>query len=135
VQEDYSDESYSLQYNQPGEVAFIITNEGGVPTYVISNEAALSTGEWHHIVAAWDAADVYLYIDGALVTDRRIYSGGWVSSLPPDFSPARCSDGGLMIGSQIPFPYRFDGIIDNVTIYDRVHFADEVLEHYSALVN
>ena len=99
MQEDYSDESYSLQYNQPGEVAFIITNEGGVPTYVISNEAALSTGEWHHIVAAWDAADVYLYIDGALVTDRRIYSGGWVSSLPPDFSPARCSDGGLMIGS------------------------------------
>jgi hypothetical protein len=130
---DYSDESYSLQYNQPGQVAFIITNDAGLHTYVISDEQRLTVYEWHHIVAAWDLNEIYLYIDGALVTDRSIYANGWRSDLPPGFAPARNSDGGLMIGSQIPFNYRFDGIIDNVMLYNRVLDEVEVSEHYSAL--
>jgi hypothetical protein len=133
VELDYSDEAYSLQYNNPGQVAFIITNNDRKPTYVISNEDALTTGEWHHIVAAWDLTEVYLYIDGALVINRLIYSNGWVSELPSDFAPAQNSDGELMIGSQIPYSYRFDGIIDDVFIYDRVMDETEVMEHYSAL--
>jgi PKD repeat protein len=138
VMDDYSDESYSLQYNQPGQVAFILTNEAGTPTYVISNEGTLSTNQWHHIVAAWDLNDVYLYIDGSLVTNRKFYQNGWKSDLPSDFAPARDSDGGLMIGSQPPPDdannYRFNGIIDNVLLYDRVLDSSEVLEHYTALV-
>jgi len=133
VEEDYSDESYSLQYNQAGQVAIIITNNAGTATYVLSNEGLLSTNEWHHIVAAWDLTEVYLYIDGDLVTNRQIYSNGWVSELPADFAPARNTDGGLMIGSQIPLNYRFDGIIDNVLLYDRVIDASEVAEHYTLL--
>ncbi len=133
VEEDYSDESYSLQYNQAGQVAIIITNDVGTATYVISDEGLLSTYEWHHIVVAWDLNEVYLYIDGDLVTNRRIYSNGWKSELPADFAPARNSDGGLMIGSQIPLSCRFDGIIDNVLLYDRVIDALEVAEHYTLL--
>ncbi len=134
VELDYSDESYSLQYNQPGQVAFILTNDAGLHTYVISNEQPLSVYEWHHIVAAWDLNEIYLYIDGALVTNRKIYANGWRTELPQDFAPARDSDGGLMIGSQIPFEYRFDGIIDNVLLYNRVLDEAEVSGHYSALV-
>ena len=134
VEFDYSDESYSLQYNQPGQIAFIITNEAGMHTYVISNEERLSINTWHHVVVAWDQVEVYLYIDGALVMNRGIYANGWRSDLPPDFSPARDSDGGLMIGSQIPYNYRFDGIIDNVMLYDRVLDEVEVIEHYDALM-
>lgn len=133
VELDYSDESYSLQYNQPGQVTLILTNNDGKPTYILSNEAVLSTNEWHHIVAAWDLNDVYLYIDGSLVTDRKYYSNGWKSELPADFAPARDSDGGLMIGSQIPYDYRFNGIIDNVFIYDRVLDITEVEDHYTSL--
>jgi len=138
VKDDYSDESYSLQYNQAGQVAFILTNESGTPTYVISNEGTLSENEWHHIVAAWDLTDVYLYIDGSLVTDRKIYQNGWKSELPADFAPARSSDGGLMIGSQVPLDdpdgYHFNGIIDNVLLYDRAIDITEVEDHYTALV-
>jgi hypothetical protein len=133
VELDYSDEAYSLQYNNPGQVAFIITNNDLKATYVISNEGALTTGEWHHIVAAWDLTEVYLYIDGALVTNRSIYSNGWVSELPSDFAPAQNSDGELMIGAQIPYSFRFDGIIDNVFIYDRVMDEAEVIDHYNSL--
>jgi len=138
VMDDYSDESYSLQYNQPGEVAFILTNEAGTPTYVISNEGTLSENQWHHIVTAWDLNDVYLYVDGSLVTNRKIYQNGWKSELPGDFAPARSSDGGLMIGSQVPphdpERYRFEGIIDNVMLYNRVLETTEVEDHYTALV-
>jgi hypothetical protein len=134
VELDYSDESYSLQYNQPGQVAFIITNEAGMHTYVISNEERLSTNTWHHVVVAWDLNEVYMYIDRDLVTNRGIYANGWRSDLPADFAPARDSDGGLMIGSQIPYNYRFDGVIDNVMLYDRVLDAAEVEAHYDALM-
>jgi hypothetical protein len=133
VELDYSDEAYSLQYNNPGQVAFIITNNDLTPTYVISNEGTLITEKWHHIVAAWDLNEVYLYIDGNLVTNRSIYSNGWLSELPADFAPAQNSDGELMIGSQIPHSFRFDGIIDNVFIYDRVMESAEVSERYNAL--
>jgi len=83
---DYSDESYSLQYNQPGEVAFIITNNNVKLTYVISNEGR---------------------------TNKKIYSNGWKSELPADFAPIKNSDGGLMICSRISFESRFNGILDN----------------------
>jgi PKD repeat protein len=130
---DYSDESYSLQYNQAGQVALILTNEAGLHTYVISNEQILSVYTWHHIVAAWDLNEVYLYVDGALVIDRKIYANGWRSDLPSGFAPARHSEGGLMIGSQIPFNLRFDGIIDNVVLYNRVLEAGKVEKHYNSL--
>jgi hypothetical protein len=73
------------------------------------------------------------------VTNRKYYDStvGWVSELPADFAPARDSDGGLMIGSQPPYQsswnLRFDGIIDNVLLYDRVLDVTEVEDHYVAL--
>jgi hypothetical protein len=133
VELDYSDEAYSLQYNNPGQVAFIITNNDKKATYVISDDGALAPEEWHHIVAAWDLTEVYLYIDGAPVQNRSIYSGGWISELPADFAPAQDSDGELMIGSQIPYSYRFDGVIDNVYLYDRVLDEAEVVDNYNSL--
>jgi len=136
---DYSDESYSLQYFAPGEVAFVIANNAGIHSCVISNEERLSINTWHHIVVSWDLNDVYMYIDRHEVVNKRISQydhGNWTNppSLPQDFAPARDSDGGLMIGSQIPHNLRFDGIIDNVMLYDRVLDESEVIEHYDALM-
>ncbi|MGC9311779.1 MAG: LamG domain-containing protein, partial [Sediminispirochaetaceae bacterium] len=86
---DFSDESYSLQYNNPGQVAMIFTNESGTATYVISNEPALAENQWHHIVIAWNMSEVHMYIDGAEVTQLKYYQNGWKSSLPADFAPIR----------------------------------------------
>lgn len=132
---DFSDESYSLQYNSPGEVAMIFTNEAGKYTYVISDEPHLAEDQWHHIVISWNMSEVWMYIDGAAVTSLRYYQNGWKSSLPADFAPIRDSDGDLMIGSQPVAGYRFEGIIDNVVLYDRVLPADEVAANYSALIH
>ncbi len=131
---DFSDESYSLQYNSPGEVAMIFTNESGVSTYVISDEAHLQENQWHHIVIAWNMSEVHMYIDGAEVVSLKYYQNSWKSTLPADFAPIRDSDGDLMIGSQ-PVPgYRFEGIIDNPVLYNRMLAAGEVEDNYQALI-
>jgi len=143
---DFSDEAYSLQYNNvnssgDGQVAFIITNDAGTHTYVISSEYVLHNSQWNHIVVAWDTTDVYLYVNGVLLTDRQIYQNGWKTSIPAGFAPARNSDGALLIGSQLPEPnsinsdgyYGFNGIIDEVALYSRILDASEVEDHYNAL--
>ena len=72
---DFSDESYSLQYNRAGEVAMIFTNEAGDHTYVIAPEPRLTENNWHHIVVEWNQTTVRLYIDGA-ETDLNYYQSG-----------------------------------------------------------
>lgn len=135
TESDFSDESYSLQYNSPGEVAMIFTNLAGKYTYVISDEPHLAEDQWHHIVISWNMSEVWMYINGAEVTSLRYYQNGWKSSLPGDFAPIKDSDGDLMIGSQ-PVPgYRFEGTIDNVVLYDRILPADEVADNFNTLMN
>ncbi|MDY7029526.1 MAG: LamG domain-containing protein [Spirochaetota bacterium] len=131
---DFSDESYSLQYNSPGQVAMIFTNESGTATYVISNEPVLAENQWHHIVIAWNMSEVHMYIDGAEVMQLKYYQNGWKSSLPADFAPIRDSDGDLMIGSQPVSGYRFEGIIDNPVLYNRMLTAGEAADNYQALI-
>lgn len=131
---DFSDESYSLQYNSPGQAAMIFTNESGTATYVISNEPTLQEDQWHHIVIAWNMSEVHMYIDGAEVAQLKYYQNGWKSSLPADFAPIRDSDGDLMIGSQPVHGYRFEGIIDNPVLYNRMLTAGEAADNYQALI-
>jgi hypothetical protein len=133
TQPDFSDESYSLQYNRAGEVAMIFTNETGDHTYVIAPTPRLTENNWHHIVVEWDQTTVRLYIDGAEITALNYYQSGWKSSLPSNFAPIRDSDGDLMIGAQPVGEYFFAGIIDNVTLYDRKLGPSEVNSNWQAL--
>jgi hypothetical protein len=136
---DWSDESYSLQYNIPGELAFIITNQEDTHTYVISKAPKLAVDTWYHIVVTWDQTQVMIYVNGVDVEKKYIqYKNSawtaWTTTLPEDFAPMRSSDGDLMIGTQLPDSqpeYRFEGVIDKIRLYDRLLSADEVLEHYS----
>ena len=132
---DFSDESYSLQYNSPGQIAMIFTNEAGTSTHVISNEARLDINQWHHIVITWNQSEVHMYIDGAEVTGLKYFQSGWKSSLPANFAPIKDSDGDLMIGSQPVAGYRFEGVIDNPALYNRMLTAEEIADSYQSLMN
>ena len=131
VAPDYSDEAYTLQFWTPGKPAFGVLNESGALKIAIGS--AITTNEWHHLVGAWDSTTLYLYVDGVLSASV---------SLPDGFLPVKNSAGGLLIGSQLPEPnsfdgngtYRFDGIIDEVNVFDRALPAEEVAERYTALV-
>lgn len=131
VAPDYSDEAYTLQFWTLGKPAFGVLNESGSLQIVIS-DTTITTNEWHHLVGVWDDTTLYLYVDGQLSKSKE---------LPAGYLPVRNSDGGLLIGSQLPEPntydsngfYRFDGIIDEVNIFNRALSESEIADRYSAL--
>ena len=82
-----------------------------------------STGVWHHVVGAYNGSANVVYVDGVAIaqegasgavptTADDLYIGGVTACIQPD----DC----------------FDGIIDEVRIYNRALSASEVAEHYRA---
>jgi len=74
----------------------------------------VNNGEWHHIVAVRDGIYGYLYYDGVLFASASNPNIGSVSNL-----------GGLAIG------FGFNGLIDEVRIYNRALSEEEIRYHYN----
>ena len=133
---DFSDESWSLQYDGGKKPRFYLYGESK-STYVTAN-LVLTTGEWHHLAAAWtvdesDALTVTLYVNGVAEATKTV----------ADFGPVKDSAGDLIIGSQLPEPLTgglasyghvtFRGLIDVVRLYDVERSAAEIQADYDAL--
>src|SRR3989339_351898 len=75
---------------------------------------------WHHLVGTYDGATMKLYQDGVKVAETAV-TGNIVTNTSA-----------LIIGRQNPTGgARFDGIIDEVKIYNRALTDAEVLSHYN----
>lgn len=68
----------------------------------------LSLGAWHHVVATWDGTTVKIYVDGVL----DMTPGTLASPIDP-------SAYGLSIGGYGNGTYLFNGMIDEVKIFNR----------------
>ena len=88
--------------------------------YILGSNA--TTQKWYHVVGTWDGTTMKLYINGFLNS-----SGTWAGSLTPN-------NLNLQIGrlGKPNWMYQFDGIIDEVRIYNRALSAAEILKHYQA---
>jgi hypothetical protein len=94
-----------------------------------SSSNAIIFNEWRHVVVTWDgsftAANTHLYVNGvetgyAVTTNG---SGGYVSD----------ANDNLVIGNDSPSPVStFDGLIDEVRVYNRALSASEVTALYSS---
>src|SRR3989338_4790812 len=98
---------------------------GASPLWIQAVNNSVDYGQWQHIVATWDgsatAANVHLYKNGVELGYQLQQNGTAISSdaaLP-------LLIGGAQDGSRV-----FDGLIDDVRIYDRVLSAAEVLNLY-----
>lgn len=88
---------------------------------VMSSEAAITVGTWHHVVATWDGAKARLYLDGRRVAES-------------DAAVAPRLAGDLLVGHREigDMPTSFRGSIDEVAVYDRALGATEVARHHAA---
>ena len=113
------DSQYRLQHNGTNtKFEFgIKTNTGG--TYVTSTTTPV-VDVWYHLVGTWDGNLVKIYVNGVLQqTGTR---GG---SIPGSSAP-------LKIGSSSLDARWFNGIIDEVNLWDRALTQEEVTQVYSS---
>lgn len=82
--------------------------------YDAKASSALTSNEWAHVAGSWDGQTIKLYINGTLVASRAMTG------------PILTSNGFLRIGGSDIFGFYFDGLIDEVRIYNRALSAQEI---------
>ena len=73
-------------------------------------------GDWHHITAVRNGSDFLLYIDGVLIDST---TNALVTSVDNNVN--------LSIGASTPTTNDYDGLIDDVRLYDRALYDDDVV--------
>jgi hypothetical protein len=80
-----------------------------------------SLGVWHHVVGTWDGATMRLYVDGAEVASRAFAGPNQYDSSPVVIGADNDNADNLPDDG-------WDGLIDDVRIYNRALTQDEIRE-------
>ncbi|HOI59975.1 MAG TPA: prepilin-type N-terminal cleavage/methylation domain-containing protein [Candidatus Pacearchaeota archaeon] len=84
-----------------------------------------SNNTWHHVTGTWDGANMRLYINGLIVN-----SGTWSGSITSD-KPLQIGGGEAWLDN---WRY-FNGIIDDVRVYDAALSSFQIKQNYIAGLN
>jgi hypothetical protein len=76
--------------------------------------STISIKNWHHVVGTYDGSNMIVYVDGAEIDRYSV-----ATNIIPSNSP-------LFIGQRYGYGERFQGIIDEVAIYNRALTAEEI---------
>ncbi|NNG36369.1 LamG-like jellyroll fold domain-containing protein [Nakamurella aerolata] len=94
------------------------------PTMLVT-AGTFNDGNWHHVVAARDAAGTRLVVDGKVISgppgETQNYGGYW-----------RIGYDNLGGWRADPLTTSFNGLVDDVAIYPRALTADQAIAHYQA---
>ncbi|MBV9096352.1 MAG: LamG domain-containing protein [Streptosporangiaceae bacterium] len=122
-----------------GQLVFGIWNN---QTETIETPDVYNDGQWHHVVATYDATNttgpnMALYLDGHLIgtatsSSAQAYTGYW--RVGGDNLNGWNLDpwGGNSQGTTEPYSYYFTGSIADVAVYPSALSAAQVLAHYAA---
>ncbi len=111
-----------LIYQSPGnQWAWILfQNNWEGTTWLAATNSTIVAGQWYHLVMTFDGSLASIYVNGEL--------GGATSAA--NYHPART--GGLSLGHQsLNLTLPFDGVIDEVAIYNKALPAAKVKAHYT----
>jgi len=88
---------------------------------ILDGALVINDGVWHHVVGGYDGANSFIYIDGSLdVSEPRTNN---LDDNEENLDLARAY-------SEAPSHY-FNGVIDEVRVYNRVLTAEEILRLYN----
>jgi hypothetical protein len=105
----------------PTEFGTQYTNSGTF--YSATYTSSPSDGTWYHLVGTWDGSNLKLYVNGTLQATTPV-------TLTPDTSSSVLQIGTFPNASGTPTGY-WDGMIDDVRVYNRAITATEVSTLYS----
>jgi len=92
------------------------------------SSASHSNNQWYHVVGIYNGTDLLIYVNGILEGSNNI--GPVIASTGP---------ASLRIGNNLQSDHGgkgvFDGLIDEVAIYDRALSAEEIQQHYQNGLN
>jgi alpha-tubulin suppressor-like RCC1 family protein len=88
----------------------------------VTGSRNVNDGQWHHVAATYDGTNMSLYVDGTLDVSHPA-SGSIIQTSDPV---------GLGYCANIPFNYSFDGLVDEVSLYNRALTASEIQAIYAA---
>lgn len=119
--------AFSLGDAGDGRLRFFSRNVSPVS---LDTSAVISSGTWYHVVAVHDSINKtrQMFVNGADVTGgAQTYTGTWGSD-NGDASIGGETDGA---GSEANSNWRFNGLIDEVKIYNRALSAAEINNYYA----
>jgi hypothetical protein len=106
------------------DIAFTVSNDGTTITVCYTSNPVISAGTWTHIAAVYNGTDMRVYINGSLsnngTNNPKTYSSGIVNGAA-NFEIGRY-DGNTKY---------FDGLIDEVAVFNRALSADEIAAIYN----
>ena len=112
---------YFLSVAADGTLRFHIADGSRAPCGVDAYSSVVATGQWVHVAAVFDATNemMSILLDGELSAQLN-------TAIRPF---ANLQDGGVVIGNRISQDGTgepFDGLIDELAVYDRVLSVDEI---------
>ena len=111
-------ESYSLQFNGPRLEFTVMQN--GVRQRLQAPSGAIVSGQGFHVVATFDGTTQRLYINGIESVNRALTGAATVT-------PRALAVGAWDAGSEF-----FNGVVDDVAVYNRALSAATVGSHFTA---
>jgi hypothetical protein len=91
-----------------------------VTEHYVNSDAEIPAGEWHHVCGTYDGSDICLYIDGKQDPENPAAYRGELGTNTNNLFIGRYS-GSFSSGE-------WDGLIDEVRIYDYALSADEIIK-------
>jgi hypothetical protein len=105
---------------------FRLKTDEGPATATLISDPVLEAGVFAHVAATWDGSTMRLYKDGVEVASQE--KGGTAVAVDPDISVAIGSQPSDAFASDPSHVAKFfDGLIDDVRIYDRALSEGELL--------
>ena len=116
----YGRENYFGGTNNGTSLNWTITNSGGTSTLITINA---NVNEWHNYVGTYDNTTVRVYKDGQLFNSIAHSGGGQLKTM----------NGSTIIGLSPGTAEYLDGILSQVSIYNRALTQAEIQQNFNAL--
>lgn len=107
-----------------GDVTALLSDNGTAAEAAYTAGGVLSVGAWAHVAVVYHGTDIRIYVDGALAengnNNPKTYSSGIYDGTAE-----------IRVGGRDGSANYFDGLIDEVAIFDRALSADEIADIYN----